>query len=63
MKKLVALLVFCFCFGSMAMANGLEGNGTLTEHTIKHKGIEYSYYLYGTDHDVCMGLWQRYKEE
>lgn len=46
MKKLVALLVFCFCFGSMAMANGLEGNGTLTEHTIKHKGIEYSYYLY-----------------
>lgn len=46
MKKLVALLVFCFCFGSMAMANGLEGNVTLTEHTIKHKGIEYSYYLY-----------------
>ena len=28
------------------MANGLEGNGTLTKHTIKHKGIEYSYYLY-----------------
>ena len=46
MKKLVALLVFCIGFGSMAAADGLEGNGTLTEHTIKHKGIEYSYYLY-----------------
>ena len=28
------------------MAGANDGTGTLTEHTFKHKGIEYTYYLY-----------------
>lgn len=58
MKRIVALLLFLICAWGGVSANGSahgsvnanvnvnKGNGTLTEHTIKHKGIEYTYYLY-----------------
>ena len=28
------------------MASDINGTGTLTEHTFRHKGVEYTYYLY-----------------
>ncbi len=62
MRRIVALLLFLICAWDGVSANGSahggvnananvnvnvnKGNGTLTEHTIKHKGIEYTYYLY-----------------
>lgn len=62
MRRIVALLLFLICAWGGVSANGSahgsvnantnttananKGNGTLTEHTIKHKGIEYTYYLY-----------------
>ena len=62
MKRIIALLLFLICAWGGVSANGSahgsvnanantntnvnKGNGTLTEHTIKHKGIEYTYYLY-----------------
>jgi polyhydroxybutyrate depolymerase len=45
MKKLV-IFVTALLFAGVAFAGPNDGTGTLTEHTFKHKGIEYTYYLY-----------------
>lgn len=46
MKKLILFLTAAILFAGAAVAGPNDGNGTLTEHTFKHKGIEYTYYLY-----------------
>ncbi len=46
MKKLSILLSAVALFVGTAIAGPNDGTGTLTEHTFKHKGIEYTYYLY-----------------
>ncbi len=46
MKRLFFLLLVSLCLWNVAVAAENQGNGTLTEHTFKHKGIEYTYYLY-----------------
>ena len=45
MKRLALLLVAMFAFTAIATADN-KGKGTLTEHTFKHKGVEYTYWLY-----------------
>ena len=45
MRKLALLIVALFALSAIATAKN-NGTGTLTEHTLKHKGIEYTYYLY-----------------
>ena len=45
MKRLIILCTALFV-ASVAFAGPKDGTGTLTEHTFKHKGIEYTYYLY-----------------
>lgn len=45
--KRIALLSLTLIFTlSLCFAQNKEGAGELTEHKLKHKGIEYSYYLY-----------------
>ena len=46
MKKIILFLTAAILFAGAAVAGPNDGNGTLTEHTFKHKGIEYTYYLY-----------------
>ena len=46
MKRLVLFLTAAILFAGAAIAGPNDGEGTLTEHTFKHKGIEYTYYLY-----------------
>ncbi|MBR5886229.1 MAG: prolyl oligopeptidase family serine peptidase [Alistipes sp.] len=46
MKRLVILITAAILFAGVAFAGPNDGTGTLTEHTFKHKGIEYTYYLY-----------------
>ncbi|MBQ9137185.1 MAG: prolyl oligopeptidase family serine peptidase [Alistipes sp.] len=46
MKRFILLLAAVALFAIPAIANSNDGNGTLTEHTFKHKGIEYTYWLY-----------------
>lgn len=45
MRKIFSLL-FLLCTLSYATAEDLNGTGTLTEHTFRHKGVEYIYSLY-----------------
>ena len=40
------LLLFAALFSMWSAAADNNGTGTLTEHTLKHKGIEYTFYLY-----------------
>ena len=40
------LLLFAALFSMWNAAADNNGTGTLTEHTLKHKGIEYTYHLY-----------------
>lgn len=46
MKRLIllALLALGWCGGTMAA--DFAGEGVLTQHTFKHKGVEYQYWLY-----------------
>ena len=46
MKKLLLFIAAVTIFAGTALADPNDGTGTLTEHTFKHKGIEYTYYLY-----------------
>lgn len=46
MKKLLLLMFALLCAWNTAFATDYEGTGSLTQHSIKHKGVEYSYYLY-----------------
>ena len=46
MKRLALLLTAAILFAGAAIAGPNNGTGTLTEHTFKHKGVEYTYYLY-----------------
>ena len=45
MKRLLTLIcALSLC--SVVLASDINGTGTLTEHTFRHKGVEYTYYLY-----------------
>ncbi len=45
MKRLTLLVVALFAMVHVAAADH-NGEGTLTEHSLKHKGVKYIYYLY-----------------
>lgn len=45
MKRLLTL-IYALCLSSVVLASDINGTGTLTEHTFRHKGVEYTYYLY-----------------
>lgn len=45
MKRLLTLIC-ALCLSSVVLARDINGTGTLTEHTFRHKGVEYTYYLY-----------------
>ena len=46
MKHLLLLVLFALGLSKVTMAADFAGKGTLTEHTFKHKGVEYNYWLY-----------------
>lgn len=46
MKKLLLLVVLIAFAGVTTAADRFAGTGKLTEHTFKHKGVEYNYWLY-----------------
>ncbi len=46
MKRLSLLLLSMLLLCGVASANKFAGTGTLTQHTFKHKGVEYNYWLY-----------------
>lgn len=46
MKKLLLLICFAIYLCGTSYAVDFNGTGTLTEHTFKHKGVEYKYWLY-----------------
>ena len=49
MKRLLTLIcALSLC--SVVLASDINGTGTLTEHTFRHKGVEYTYYLYTPQH-------------
>lgn len=45
MKRLLTLICALW-LSSVVLASDINGTGTLTEHTFRHKGVEYTYYLY-----------------
>ena len=45
MRKIFTLLLL-LCTLGYAAAEGINGTGTLSEHTFRHKGVEYQYTLY-----------------
>lgn len=47
-KRLISVIVFALC-SLVAAANPNEGTGKTTQHTLRHKGVEYTYYLYMPD--------------
>ena len=46
MRRLLLSIVVAICCWAAAVAEGIDGTGTLTVHTFKHKGKSYSYHLY-----------------
>lgn len=46
MRQWFLLFLALFSLCSTALAAEIDGTGTLTEHTFKHKGVEYDYWLY-----------------
>lgn len=46
MKQWLLLFIAVFSLCSTALAADIDGTGNLTEHTFKHKGVEYDYWLY-----------------
>mgnify|MGYP003294339098 FL=1 len=46
MRQWFLLFLTLFSLCSTALAAEIDGTGTLTEHTFKHKGVEYDYWLY-----------------
>lgn len=46
MKRLTLLLTLIMCVCGSFAAEKNAGTGTTTKHTLKHKGVEYTYYLY-----------------
>ena len=46
MRQWFLLFLTLFSLCNTALAAEIDGTGTLTEHTFKHKGVEYDYWLY-----------------
>lgn len=46
MKRIAILFITLLATVGSVFATGKSGTGTTTEHTLKHKGVEYTYYLY-----------------
>ena len=46
MKRIAILFITLLATVGSVFATDKSGKGTTTEHTLKHKGVEYTYYLY-----------------
>lgn len=46
MKRLIAIVVLAISICTGTWAQDLNGTGSFTQHTFRHKGIEYTYWLY-----------------